>query len=242
MALSEETPLDRVLAFVDYATQFAGGISLGDRPEQNVTYADLRALLDAARAEQKEDAEPVAVLDGKGWVYFGPDVGIEYAPEHPVDSGETPDATDVRRSTYFEDWLVGENQKLDGKVRELAVAHPPRAEQPVMSREAVARVVDPDVWKQVDGGEVSASALDVQLSLQKADAILALASPGGEQEAVRGVDLDAIYGAAMGVLRDIANDMPGVRAVHKRTVMRERARQVLKGYASPVRGAGEEAQ
>jgi hypothetical protein len=34
-------------------------------------------------------------------------------------------------------------------------------------------------------------------------------------------------GLLMGALRDIANDMPGVRAVHKRTAMRERAEAVL---------------
>ncbi|HEY9219576.1 MAG TPA: hypothetical protein VIO94_16125 [Phenylobacterium sp.] len=60
-------------------------------------------------------------LSGSGWVYYSPDVGTEYAHQHPVDSGETPDASDIRRSTRFEDWLVGENQRLDGQIRNLVV-------------------------------------------------------------------------------------------------------------------------
>lgn len=35
------------------------------------------------------------------------------------------------------------------------------------------------------------------------------------------------FGVALGALRDIANDMPGVRAVHKRTEMRKRAKETL---------------
>lgn len=190
-----------------------------------------RALLDAARAEQKEDAEPVAVLDGKGWVYFGPDVGIEYAPEHPVDSGETPDATDVRRSTYFEDWLVGENQKLDGKVRELAVAHPPRAEQPVLSREAVYRVLRAMALEILEtaGGGVSI-APDAATS-KALDAILALASPGGEQEAegwrlVPYNPTEEMLGASEFLATGASRD----------DVVADWQAMVL---ASPVRGAGE---
>jgi len=44
-------------------------------------------------------------FDGEGWVYFSPDAGTEYARQHPVESGETPDATDIRRSTAMEDAL-----------------------------------------------------------------------------------------------------------------------------------------
>lgn len=47
-------------------------------------------------------------LTGGGFVYHNPDVGTEYAPSHPVESGEVPDATDIRASTQFEDWLVRE--------------------------------------------------------------------------------------------------------------------------------------
>lgn len=47
----------RVAAFLDYAVQFAGGVTLGDRPEQNVTYADLRCVLGVAVA-----ARPIAQL------------------------------------------------------------------------------------------------------------------------------------------------------------------------------------
>lgn len=42
---------------------------------------------------------------GKGWVYLNPDEGTEYASNHPVGSGEVPDATSIRRSTEMEDFL-----------------------------------------------------------------------------------------------------------------------------------------
>lgn len=39
--------VERVTAFLDYATQYAGGVSLGSarRPDQNLSYGDLRDLL-----------------------------------------------------------------------------------------------------------------------------------------------------------------------------------------------------
>jgi hypothetical protein len=46
-----------------------------------------------------------AVADGEGWVFWGPDSGEEYAPQHPVESGEVPDAEQIRRSTAQEDVL-----------------------------------------------------------------------------------------------------------------------------------------
>ena len=52
------------------------------------------------------EARYVRAARGDGFVYFSPDVGTEYAKQHPVKSGETPDATDVRASTDFEDELV----------------------------------------------------------------------------------------------------------------------------------------
>src|SRR5690606_12894545 len=44
-------------------------------------------------------AELEAEFDGADWVYFSPDAGTEYAEAHPVESGETPDATDIRKAT-----------------------------------------------------------------------------------------------------------------------------------------------
>lgn len=63
-------------------------------------YADLETLIAAAQRGAGEG------FDGEGHVYWSPDVGIEYALQHPVASGETPDAQHVRASTGFEDELV----------------------------------------------------------------------------------------------------------------------------------------
>lgn len=76
----------------------------------------LRAILNLAPVAKGAGAEP-----GAGWVYNSPDTGMEYSTEHPLESGEIPDATDVRRSTFFEDWMFGEIGRLDAKVRELVV-------------------------------------------------------------------------------------------------------------------------
>ena len=48
--------IERTTAFLDYATQYAGGVSLGAAtlPEQNLRYADLRTLLAALR--QRDEA------------------------------------------------------------------------------------------------------------------------------------------------------------------------------------------
>lgn len=40
----------RVRRFLDYAVQYAGGMTLGDAPEKNVTYADILLVLEAAEA------------------------------------------------------------------------------------------------------------------------------------------------------------------------------------------------
>lgn len=47
---------------------------------------------------------------GDGFVYFNEDTGEEYSLNHPVESGEVPDATDIRRSTAQEDHLAAELQ------------------------------------------------------------------------------------------------------------------------------------
>lgn len=58
-------------------------------------------LLRVERAEVALDD----LLSGNGFVYFDDEVGTEYAVNHPVESGEMPDATDIRRSTAIEDSL-----------------------------------------------------------------------------------------------------------------------------------------
>jgi hypothetical protein len=38
----------------------------------------------------------------KGWRYFNEDAGWEWTVQHPVESGETPDATGIVRMTLSE--------------------------------------------------------------------------------------------------------------------------------------------
>ena len=45
------------------------------------------------------------VADGSGWVFWNPDSGEEYYPDHPVESGVCEDAERIRRSTSQEDVL-----------------------------------------------------------------------------------------------------------------------------------------
>jgi hypothetical protein len=57
-------------------------------------------------------AAPHEAGGGAGWVYHNEDTGEEYASNHPVESGEVPDATRIRRSTEMEDHLYAEYQRL----------------------------------------------------------------------------------------------------------------------------------
>lgn len=41
----------------------------------------------------------IAVAEMIGWLFFNPDTGTEFSPSHPVDSGECPDAEQVREAT-----------------------------------------------------------------------------------------------------------------------------------------------
>ncbi len=66
----------------------------------------LREALDALEALSSPPAgegEPVG--DGAGWVYWNPDSGEEYHPDHPVEAGQCEDAERIRRSTRQEDTL-----------------------------------------------------------------------------------------------------------------------------------------
>lgn len=37
-----------------------------------------------------------------GWRYWNPDTGVEWAPSHPIGSGECDDAEDIEPMTYGE--------------------------------------------------------------------------------------------------------------------------------------------
>ncbi len=68
--------------------------------------ANQQRALDAADSVLSLTAAPQpARLVGDGWVYFNPDTGEEYAPNHPIESGECCDAVDIRASTPQEDHL-----------------------------------------------------------------------------------------------------------------------------------------
>lgn len=82
----------------------------------NHVLAEILPAILAALAQPA--AQPAALssgddlLTGAGWVYHNPDTGWEYAPNHPIKSGEVHDATDIRRSTEQEDHLHSEVQRL----------------------------------------------------------------------------------------------------------------------------------
>lgn len=58
--------------------------------------------------------------DMAGWAYFNEDTGMEWSRNHPIESGEVPDAMDVERMTYsgfrakfgYDDWLDSPDQQL----------------------------------------------------------------------------------------------------------------------------------
>lgn len=57
--------------------------------------------------------------DEAGWAYFNEDTGMEWSRNHPVESGEVPDAQEVERMTYsgfraqygYDDWLDTSEQR-----------------------------------------------------------------------------------------------------------------------------------
>ena len=59
--------IERTTAFLDYATQYAGGVSLGAAtlPEQNLRYADLRTLLAALRQRDEALRDMLAMYGSK---------------------------------------------------------------------------------------------------------------------------------------------------------------------------------
>lgn len=79
--------------------------------------------------------------NGEGWVYFNPDTGSEYARNHPVESGECIDATDVRPSTLMED-------ALNERVQELfhASLATPAPVSPPPSDEGLVELVTKALW------------------------------------------------------------------------------------------------
>ena len=62
---------------------------------------DFRRVLEVALSTRTVD-EPGEVERQRGWIYFNPDAGTEWAESHPVESGEVDDAEDIRPGTAEE--------------------------------------------------------------------------------------------------------------------------------------------
>lgn len=86
----------------------------GLRERPGIAYHWSTGPEDAARLISVADVEeylsratpaPAGWQEGEGWVFWNPDSGEEYAPNHPVESGECTDAESVRKSTPQEDTL-----------------------------------------------------------------------------------------------------------------------------------------
>ncbi len=89
----------------------------------------LSALRTAVELRPQPTEGASEALDGNGFVFFNPDTGTEWASDHPIDSGEVPDAECVRRSTGFEDAIVRQLQAA------LSEAEPGREEIEQFHRE-----------------------------------------------------------------------------------------------------------
>lgn len=54
------------------------------------------------REAMRNGLAAAGIMHSFGYLYHSPDTGIEWAPNHPVESGEVPDAEDVRPATIYE--------------------------------------------------------------------------------------------------------------------------------------------
>lgn len=74
-----------------------------------LTDGEVRDMWSALLAAAPASPEPASnSFNGSGWVYHNEDTGEEYARNHPVESGEVPDAARICRSTEQEDHLWSE--------------------------------------------------------------------------------------------------------------------------------------
>lgn len=78
---------------------------------------------EAATAIETQAAEierrSVLLSDEYGFVYHNPDTGEEYSQNHPIESGEVPDAMDVRPATSQEQFLYGLWNAAEARIAEL---------------------------------------------------------------------------------------------------------------------------
>jgi len=150
---------------------------------------------------------PGGEANGNGWVFWNPDSGEEYAPNHPLESGEVPDAVNIRRSTAQEDVLW---QAFQGEAeRAHALSTPPAPEVEVEAaltalseriESAEQDLADDYADAEETGERVDLAEPVVELELGFARSILAaLASPArnmvaseDQVEAVAQVDRNAV--------------------------------------------------
>lgn len=115
-------------------------LNLADALHDEKGSATVRALLDWLPALSAALPLPVegvgAVLKGNGWVFWNPDSGEEYSPNHPVESGECDDAEHIRKATGQEDALWAGMQEQFKRAN--ALASP--------SAEAAQPVAEPVEW------------------------------------------------------------------------------------------------
>jgi hypothetical protein len=78
--------------------------------------------LAALASRHQEPIEP-ADTNGFGWVFWNPDSGEEYSLNHPIESGECPDAERIRSSTSQEDVLY---EAMQGHFQALHAASIPK--------------------------------------------------------------------------------------------------------------------
>lgn len=75
-----------------------------DTPERRANaerlYRELLTARPAAKLLDVERERDLAIRNASdGWLYHCPDTGTEWSEQHPVESGEVPDAEDVRAAT-----------------------------------------------------------------------------------------------------------------------------------------------
>jgi len=129
-----------VLAAEYEATAPAGKYVARDIRTGNLTpdnQRTIRAMIAFATAEAASGAGE----RGTGWVFWNPDSGEEYAPGHPVESGECCEAEHIRPSTPQEDtlWQAFQDQFVRAEAATAALASLPPATDPAI----------PNGWKLV---------------------------------------------------------------------------------------------
>lgn len=202
-----------------YRTWKDGWSDWTDDREQATRY--LRRQDAEAVHSEDEDAwsiEPFAALtarpdDGQGevgigFVYWNPDAGQEYAPNHPIDSGECVDAEHIRPSSLQEDTLwqafQGEFERAHALETALAKRTPATGGS---DREDADEFETVEAWEHADQLQLSLlynhGAHDrpqfnrgqMRVAIRHGKRLAALAQPERDAEVVREDVADAVHAA-----------------------------------------------